>query len=337
MIALGSFVGFALLFLGSSVCLSLVSGLALLGCRRRLADGGPALERAAAGWALVLPPLLAALVTAAVLGQSLLGRALGIPDHCPSDGFHPHLCAYHGAEWASHTWPVVLVAVIGSLALYRAVARLWRLALAGRLVETLQAAADGRPEMDVHIVRSDKAFCFSAGFFRSRIFVSTAVWQRLDESERKAVLAHERAHVREGDVWRRAVLGLLSLIGAPGLTRLALRAWEHATERLRDRDAAVAVGDPAVVAGALVALAGGRAARGRLAPGSVAFLSGAGKSGAAEVVARVEALLAGGPDGQDAARRFGRWTALALAGALVTTVLVADPLHHGSETLLGVL
>jgi hypothetical protein len=52
-------------------------------------------------------------------------------------------------------------------------------------------------------------------------------------------------------------------------------------------------------------------------------------------VARVEALLAGAPDGEEAARRFGRWAVVLLTMAMAAAGVSADPLHHGFETLLG--
>jgi Zn-dependent protease with chaperone function len=328
MIAAGSLIGFGLVFLTASLAVSVVCSSCVLLFRRRLAAGGPAVERKAAAWTMALPPLLGLSVTLAIAGHSLLGRALGVPDHCPSDISHLHLCLYHGADWASRTWAVVVLAIVSIVAARGAFLRIRRLARARRSIGALSslARAGSAPDSDVHVVHADRHFCFSAGIFHRRIFVSSAAWSRLEEGERRAVVAHERAHVEQGDVWRRAALGLLSLVGVPILTSMIMRLWEHSTERLCDHRAAQAVGDPTLVAQALMTFA---AAPRPATPLAATFVDGT------DVVGRIEALFSGVPEGFEAARRLGRAAVLVTAFAALGAVAAADPLHHAFETLLG--
>jgi Zn-dependent protease with chaperone function len=326
----GSLIGFGLAFLSASALASLICAGVLFAFRRRLRLAGPAAQRKASSWALVLPPLSGLAVTVALIGHSALGRWLGEPDHCAAHAHHLHLCLYHGAGWLTHTWAVVALVVVGTVAVVRASARTFRMRAAHQAIRTLGRMSrrpdSGHQGDEICIVPANRHFCFCAGLRRPRIFVSSASWARLDAPGREAVIAHERAHVRQGDVWRRFVLGLLSLVGAPGVTTLILRLWHRATERLCDREAARVVGDPTVVARALVDLSGARAPR-----ALPAFVSGD------DIVQRVEALLAGEPDGVEAARRVHRAALVASVLTTLAALVSADPLHHAFETLLGMM
>jgi Zn-dependent protease with chaperone function len=182
---------------------------------------------------------------------------------------------------------------------------------------------------DVLLAPARERFCFAArAGGRGRIFVSTAAWEALEPAARDAMLAHERAHIRQGDLRTAVLLDLASLLCAPIAGAALVARWRDACERSCDREAARAAG-PIAVAEALLAVA-----RGRLAPlpafGVASFHSPDGA-----LAARVEALLRGGPDGRRAA---GRLRAAALAAALAVgaaSALLADPLHHALETLLG--
>lgn len=326
MIALASLIGFALVFLMVSVALSVLAGAMVRLARQPMQAAGAAVERVAATAALVLPPALAMSVTAALLGHSAFGAAWGLPDHCSQHGHHLHLCLFHGGSWAHHLWAVGTVVAAGVLVVLRAGSRVRRLWAGRRLLRTLGHVSETTAPDGVRIVPAQRDFCFSAGLLAPRIFCSRASWDRLTEDERAAVVAHERAHIGHGDLWRRAVLGLLAILGAPGVGGALLGRWERASERLCDRRAAESVGDPTVVARALLALAGRQ--RSGLVVGP-AFVSDG------DVVGRVEALLAGGSDGSAAARALGRIVILAAVIATALAMAASDPLHHGLETLLG--
>lgn len=115
----------------------------------------------------------------------------------------------------------------------------------------------------------------------TRIVATDSLLRTLDENQRRAMFAHEQAHLR-----RRHHLYLLltnfAVIGNPLLWRLA-EAVTEATERWADEDAAVAVGDREVLARAL-----GRAALSNL-PRTVPAMA------QAHVGQRVRALMAPPP------------------------------------------
>lgn len=123
------------------------------------------------------------------------------------------------------------------------------------LVSLESHAGDGdRPRL--LIVRSDRPFALAAGIFRRRVVASDTLLRLVSADERRAVIVHERAHLRG---WH----PLLSLLG-----RSVARAFpflppaREAADQLliglemsADEVAARSVGDPLVVARAIVRLA----------------------------------------------------------------------------------
>lgn len=328
MITAASLVGFALAFVVVSAGLSLLAGLAVWAFGRRLGRAGPAAERSAAGAGLVLPPALALVMTAALVGRSALGPWLGVPDHCAGHAhhLHLHLCLFHGSAWAERHWALGLVAGAFLLLAVRMGSRLRRMTHARRLLRALEVVSEPAAAKGVRIVSSPRDFCFTAGIVDPRVFVSRTTWDRLASDQRAAVLAHEQAHIAQGDLWRRAGLGMLSALGAPVVASGLLRLWDGATERLCDRAAARLVGDRLVVASALLALVGRQQA-----PAAV----GAAFTTGNDVVGRVEALLDGALEDGAAVRWLRRALTVTIALAAALVLLAADPLHHGLETLLG--
>src|SRR5687768_13287593 len=109
---IASSIGFALVFLTASVFSSLVLGGTVLLGRRALRGLGSGAERRAAFFALVLPPILAAVLALVLAGRSVLGPWLGFSDHCPQHPDHLHLCLHHGAAWAEHAWALASLLAI---------------------------------------------------------------------------------------------------------------------------------------------------------------------------------------------------------------------------------
>lgn len=115
-----------------------------------------------------------------------------------------------------------------------------------------------------------------------RIVVAQPLLAALSTAERRALLAHERAHLRHGHHWHLAAVALAA--GANPLLLPLRAAASHATERWADEAAAEAVGDRRVAAAAL--------ARAALATRpSSAGASPALAAAARAVPGRVEALL----------------------------------------------
>jgi Zn-dependent protease with chaperone function len=179
----------------------------------------------------------------------------------------------------------------------------------------------------VRIVESERAFCFVAGRGRPAIYVSSRVWSSLSEPERAALVAHEAAHIRAGDLRTRMVIEALLVLAAP-LTAARVRAvWLHASERVCDARAAHATGRPESVASAMVSLCRLQASRPAASLGFTPHPD--------ELADRVRAVLAGGPLGERAATRLQRAVTAACAVLVAAAAAAAEPLHHALETLLG--
>jgi len=318
MTALGSVVGFAIVFLTVAIGLSALACAAVAAFGSTLARRGPAVERRAVELAAIVPVALALLVVVVLVTHS----ALTI-DHCPVHGHHAHLCIAHGAAWLDQPWAIALASAAAVVAVGRAVVLATAMTRGRRRVGALARLA--RPVGDVQLVESTRAFCFVAGLRRSAIYASTAAWDGLADDERGAMLAHERGHVRGHDVARRALLELILVASAPLASTFLIARWEHATERLRDADAA-RVTEPEAVARALVAMC-------RL--GAVRVAGASFEAGGRALARRVESVLAEGPIGEPAARRLAVAATAAVVAIALATALLASPVHHALETLLG--
>ncbi len=142
------------------------------------------------------------------------------------------------------------------------------------------------------------------------VVVSTGLLAALAPAERRAVFAHERAHLRLGH-HRHVLVGELCVAVLPPLRRLADQ-LRHATERAADEAAAAHVNDRAVVARAIGLVA--------LGP----QLIGVPGLGGGSVPRRVEALL--WPDREDLAGK--RVSAIAVGMVVLAGLAVGVQLHH---------
>ncbi len=312
--------GFALVFVLVVTALSLCMAIAVRCAGPSLRRRGAQVERQAVALAAGLPVALATALVATLVVAGYLGD-----DHCGVHDHHAHLCLAHGDAWGRQPWVVVVLAAAGATVLARLAVLIGQHGRAASAVARLREV--GSTTGDVTLVDSARAFCFVAGLWRPRIYASTAAWSGLTDDERAAMLAHERGHITYHDLTRRLGLELLLALSAPFVTGILMPRWARATERLRDGDAARAVGDPEPVARAMVHLC--RLELAATAPGFRFAASGDDLSD------RVEALLANESSG----RRAARVLALALVGAAVLVAMAvavqADPLHHALETLLG--
>jgi Zn-dependent protease with chaperone function len=313
----GPLAGFALVFVVTVVTMSAAAALVLSAARTWLQRLGPLAQRRAAETAALMPIVIAAVVVLALVVQATFGV-----DHCPTHDGHAHLCFAHGARWIEQTWVVVALAIAASTVAGRAVimtATYLRGLHGVRSLYRLSRAAG-----DVRIVESDRAFCFVT---RRGVFVSSRVWSTLPDDERAALIAHEHGHLRHGDLRTRFLLEGLLLLAAPLVADRVRSVWLRASERLCDAHAASVVGEPETVARAMISMC--RLGSTQPVPG-FAFTPTA-----AELAARIEAVLAGGPLGHRAATVLAR-SALGCGLVLaIASVLAAEPIHHAFETLLG--
>jgi Zn-dependent protease with chaperone function len=330
MIEIGSIVGFALVFIATTWAISALLSGWLARSAARLRQVGPRAERRAASIALALPVAIGAALTAILIGFSLLGPTFGTLDHCAAHLEHLHLCIRHGAEWLSRWWATALAASVAALVVVRIAHAAHDSWTARRHLHSLRAVSSERILGDgtrVICAPSPRPFCFTAGLWAPRIYISTTTLDQLDAPQQRAVLAHERAHVAFGDLWRSRVLSILALLGAPVLAAATLRAWHRASERLCDRVAADELDSPATVAEALLAFA-----RAPASPMRCSFVHEPD-----QIAERIQAVLGNADTGERAARRL---RAVAISAFLLLScaaVALVHPLHHTFELALGSL
>jgi len=143
--------------------------------------------------------------------------------------------------------------------------------LHGLMADAARALDLDGPAPDLYVRQSPTPNAYTlavGGGRRPFVVVHTSLLDLLSRDELRAVLAHEVAHLKcEHGTWLTAAnalasgaSGLLPLVG-PALESALLR-WLRAAELTCDRGALLATGDPRVVVGALMRLAGGSSAYG---------------------------------------------------------------------------
>lgn len=132
-------------------------------------------------------------------------------------------------------------------------------------------ALDIEPVPDLYLGANPFANAATIGHDNPVVIVNSELVRILDDPARRAVLAHEAAHVHSGHVlYQTALLILLRLGSAARLpllaglplvaVRLALLEWFRAAELSCDRGAAIVTRDPLAVCRALMVITAGEAA-----------------------------------------------------------------------------
>ncbi|MGW4234937.1 M56 family metallopeptidase [Streptomyces sp. NBC_01102] len=211
-----------------------------------------------------------------------------------------------------------LVAVLAAC-----VAAAWR---HHRVRRGAERALTGLPDTPVAVLPDEVPYAYALPGSRGRVVVSTSLLRCLDSSERRALFAHERAHL--AGLHHRFLLTVQLAARANPFLRPLRTAVAYTAERWADEDAAAAVGSRRVVARAI-----GRAALvSRGAPG----VTLAGLAAPGPVPRRVAALLGPAP----AARAWPPvFTAVGLAAwaAAVGTTVSALSSANAAVTLFFVL
>ncbi|MGD6756647.1 M56 family metallopeptidase [Streptomyces sp. BH105] len=167
------------------------------------------------------------------------------------------------------------------------------------------AALAGLPASQVAVLPDPQAYAYALpGGDRGRIVVSTALLGRLATAERRALFAHERAHLTARH--HRLLLTVRLAARANPFLRPLSSAVAYTAERWADEEAAALVGDRKVVARAI-----GKAA---LSPGGAREPLFAAFAAPGPLPRRVAALLAPPPAAQGPATAFtsvglATWTA----------------------------
>lgn len=261
----------------------------------------------------VLPWLVGlALMLAAVLpGDPHAGTVLAC--HCLDSmpGWF-HLCPVH----PERAWPLAApaLAVLAAL-LPRRVSGL----------RALLALPRGRGGTGPEVVSLPAPVALLHGWWRPTLVVDSRLWAALSTAERRAVLAHEQAHLDRRDPQLMVLLRLLLVLAPPALAHRVARRWLEGAELRADSAAAATVGDPGLVAMALVRCARLAAPPTGLAPGWTA----------GGVEARVHRLLADPGTGAPARPDLRAAHVGVLVAVLVVGLAAVPWLHHQLEHLLN--
>jgi Zn-dependent protease with chaperone function len=165
-------------------------------------------------------------------------------------------------------WPALAFLVITAVGTVLGVRSLYRQARATRGLAQLVSARRLEPEdrvaslaraagVRVHVMDAEESYSFTYGIAVPKVVVSRALVDRVDDTELRAVLTHERYHVRNFDPLKvflaRAVPRAFFFL--PALGHL-LRRYLTDRELAADRSAVSSCGQPAL-AGALLKVVGG--------------------------------------------------------------------------------
>jgi len=156
----------------------------------------------------------------------------------------------------------------------------------GALAEARRLCRSVRSESELVIVDEPTLHAFAIPGGTGRVVVSSGMLRSLDGAERRALLAHERSHLRHRHHWFLSALWLAAAVNP--LLYPVFRAAVFTIERWADEDAAETVQDRRLVARAL----GKAALASRPPPAAVLSLA------AHHVPRRMQAMLAGPPPGR---------------------------------------
>ncbi|MCX4547698.1 M48 family metalloprotease [Streptomyces sp. NBC_01387] len=240
-----------------SLCVALSAGVVLTLSAPRTARRLP--PRAAA-WMLTSAAVIAAgawVAVLAMLGVTFIGQ---IPQVAAEGRWSPRVLAADNPL----DWPVAAACAVGALGCLAAL-----VVSAYRWVRVfVRARHDFRPlptSGDLAVLDDPAPVAFALPGAPGRIVVSTGMLRALNADERRALLAHERAHLRHR---HHVFLLVLQLAAAANpLLRPLTRAGAHALECWADESAGAVVADRHLVARAVAraALATGRAPQPALA------------------------------------------------------------------------
>lgn len=273
-----------------------------------------------------LAPTALALVFTLLCFVPSIEASLGFAtDHClhHQDG-HAHFCFVHHPVLHE---PIAWVAVI--LLLGAAIGTVGRQLLlmlgAHRLAARLTSVGQVHPVLRATVVNTSVPFAASVGFTRPRIFISDSLVRALPADQLAAVIAHESAHIARRDNLWRSVLQTLAVVNLPRVRRRLLDSFALSCEQACDEDAATRVGDRLTVADAIISVE-------RLF-GHIPLSPHAAHFGEGDIATRVEALL----HAPQRALANSRRVVVLICSAAALSIVAADPLHHATETLLGLL
>jgi Zn-dependent protease with chaperone function len=286
------------------------------------------LRHSSAAWAgLALLPIAVgtAVALSLISPASILGGC-----HCLSHPHHLHLCFDH----VGFSWLLVVAAcgaVCGLAPSFRALLRV--LDDARATARWMRRVGGGLERAGGFTITSELgANAATVGLFAPRIVVGRPLWSRLDASSRAAVIEHERAHASRRDPLTLACLQLATCFMSARSGRGLVERWRLAAELECDRIAAHRLGDPLLLATALV-----ECGRAQAAPQAAPPFGMTAASAGDDLDLRVRYLVHGSTVPAARSRGGDLWlVAVALAAAVLSaTALGGASAHHAAETVLG--
>lgn len=277
-------------------------------------------------WLLVAPALTGLLQVMAILAMSAASRTFpALQSVCAShSGSWWHACVWHPLESTGNPWLwLAMVVVLGGLGLLavRSLCALFRAQQQFRALIRLarQATVPG----DVRVLESPIPLALAVGLRRGHVLISKGLTTALSAAELDAVIAHEKAHLANGDIRDGILARVASLLHLPRTRACLLGSWTLATEQRCDQAAALSSGSPLVVAQALLAVE--RAQKGQSRPLQPLLTIAFAES---FLTLRVQALLQPGVHSQ---LPLGP---MLLAMAALFIFLTAGWVHHITEFVL---
>jgi Zn-dependent protease with chaperone function len=137
-----------------------------------------------------------------------------------------------------HARALIVVPLLAGMALV-ALRMVQQLVVARRAVRALDRTSTWGEMPDLRVISSPAAVAFAA---RGLVFVSSGLRAALEPSEFRALLAHERAHLRRSDGACQLIARVLSCALLPPLRRRVLEALTLANEQCCDHEAGQAEG-----------------------------------------------------------------------------------------------
>lgn len=261
---------------------------------------------------------------------SILGWAGMVEDHCHLHPDHIHLCLSHPPQLAhtflASTFVAAVLLACGSIM----VSWLLHMVSTRRLVRQFLQMSRHDHVRALHIVDTDVPLAFAAGLRSPQLFLSSRLVSQLSGAQLHAVIAHERAHAARHDALIYTLASALSYLHLPGTRKMLLSDLSLAAEQACDESACAATGDRLVVAEAIVAVEKLFAMH---APRQVRKLCATSHFNDSNVDVRVLAMLDAPRVEKPAARVF--W--FAGIGAVLVLAALGEPLHHATESLLGLI
>ena len=258
----------ALFFLGLSALLYLASWLTVYMVWRLLPGLSPSNRKRYLFWSLVLPPVIAGLLTS---GGALLRHI-----HAPGMEHHNAMCGdvyrlltapqgslptIAGVLLSGGAWMLLISGTIGVLRLTNATALLSRgltpylKASSPRLAAAVARVQSRTGICNLPFYESDRPMGYSClvGLRRVRCVLSKELVASCTEGELEAIVTHEANHFLHGDIWFSYLIGVINCVFfflRP--VRLMSRRWREEMELACDAATVAATGKPLLLASAIL-------------------------------------------------------------------------------------